>query len=105
MLTEIKINNNNLGILPETVIPNVSALAFYYLDEDDAQTAVLAEVRSVDIFLVVRATNEDFSYENTTLYETPPPYNDTLLNVGLAPDNFRRKMMARRVKARNMGLE
>jgi len=83
-----------------TIIPNVSGLQFYYLTSSGAQTIDLTAIRDVEVWMLTRATNEDFAYVNTNIYATAR--GDVLL---AAPnDNFRRRMMVVRVKVRNMGL-
>jgi len=81
-----------------SVIQNVDALDFTYLDENGNVAASLAAIRTVLIAIVVRTTNEDFAYtDNGT-------YLNLLGTTILAPqnDNFHRRVLSARVKCRNM---
>ena len=92
----------------QTVITNVSALDFVYLDEDGNQlgplpitnAAVLDTIDTVLVTLVVRTTNEDYRITNNETYQ-----NLLLTDIYTAPgDNFRRRAMSMRVKVRNANL-
>ena len=92
----------------QTVITNVSALEFVYLDEDEnqlgplpiADPAVLDTIDTVVVTLVVRTTNEDYRITNNETYQ-----NLLLTDIYTAPgDNFRRRAMSMRVKVRNANL-
>jgi type IV pilus assembly protein PilW len=83
------------------VVQNVSALQFRYFGLDGVtETAVLDNIRSVQISLVVETTNEDFSYRDTRAY------TNTQGSVLIAQNDHRyRKMLTGRVNCRNMGLD
>lgn len=115
-------HNDNLGAgSTQTIIPNVDALHFVYYDGSNppellpkpvTTTFDRDQIRDIDIILVVRATNEDFSYTNNRTYlstvdEDATAGNDVLLDRSLPADNdhFRRGRMVARVKARNAGLQ
>jgi len=92
----------------QTVITNVSALEFVYLDEDENQLgplpivdpAILDTIDTVVVTLVVRTTNEDYRITNNETYQ-----NLLLADIYTAPgDNFRRRAMSMRVKVRNANL-
>jgi len=93
----------------QTVITNVSALEFIYLDEDEnpvsgvlpiTDPAVLDNIDTVVVTLVVRTTNQDFRITNNETYQ-----NLLGANIYTAPgDNFRRRVMSMRVKVRNANL-
>ena len=94
----------------QTVINNVSFLEFVYLDEDEnlvnggvlpiTDPAVLANIDTVVVTLVVRTTNEDYRITNKETYQ-----NLLLTDIYTAPgDNFRRRAMSMRVKVRNANL-
>ena len=84
----------------KALISTVSALYFVYYDENGTVATNNAEIRSVDIAILIRTTNQDFSYTNTNTYTlagavtyTPP-----------TDDHYPRRLMKARVKCRNMGL-
>lgn len=100
------------------IITNVDALNFVYLDEnemeidedttpDDPATGRtflsvgdMADIRSVQVAMVVRTTNEDYRHTNSTEYRN---LQDDL--IYLAPgDNFRRRLYIKQFKIRNAGL-
>ena len=89
----------------QTIITNVSALNFVYLDVDGNPTAVLDDIDTVEITMVVRTTNEDYRITNRERYANQlgtwvwPAITDPTPN-----DNFRRRSMSKRVKIRNANL-
>ena len=98
------------------IISNLEALRFVYLDEDGATIDPVApataltnpqreNVRSVEVSIVVRTTNEDYRYTNNESYENTVPVGGSLVQV-LAPqgDNFRRRVLSKWIKIRNAGM-
>ena len=100
----------------QTIINNVNALNFVYLDKEEEDlddpeentppgrtfldTDELAEVRSVQVAIVVRTTNEDYRYTNREEYRNLQ--GDLIY---LAPgDHFRRRLYIKQIKIRNAGL-
>jgi len=92
----------------QTIITNVSAFEFVYLDEDEnplvplpiTAAGKLDKIDTVVITMVVRATNEDYRITNNETYQ-----NLLLTDIYTAPgDNFRRRAMSMRVKIRNVNL-
>lgn len=89
----------------QTIITNVSALNFVYLDVGGNPTAVLGDIDTVEITMVVRTTNEDYRITNRERYANQlgtwvwPAITDPTPN-----DNFRRRVMSKRVKIRNANL-
>jgi len=89
-------------VAAETVIPSVENLEFYYTLADGTRTTTPptpADVRLVQISLLVRAPLQDDNLENTASYTTPSgavwgPYND----------HYRRRFLSTSVACRNMGL-
>ncbi len=87
------------------LVNNVSALNFVYLDENGAVTANPANVRTVQIAVVVRTTNEDYGYINTDSYANLQ--GTTIFPVATSTDtnpNVRRRVLTAQVKVRNLGL-
>ena len=94
---------------PQTIITNVSAINFTYLQEDgvtELSPLPLSEadrslIDTVEITMVVRTTNEDLRITNDDPYSnqlgtwtwTPNP-----------PDHFRRRVMSTRIKIRNANM-
>jgi len=85
----------------DSVIQNVDALDFVYLDSSSNVTALPSLFRTVQIALVVRTTNEDFTYTDTRTYANMQ--GTTIL--GAQNDNFHRRLLTAEVKCRNMGLK
>lgn len=105
--------------IDNTIITNVDALNFVYLDEDGenldedetpddpADGRVFLNdtndrngIRSVQVAIVVRTTNEDFRYTNNEEYRN---LQGDLIYT--APgDNFRRRLLVKEIKIRNAGL-
>jgi prepilin-type N-terminal cleavage/methylation domain-containing protein len=102
----------------QTIITNVDALNFVYLDEDgqdiDPDTTPndpttgrnvltvpqMERIRLVEVSLVVRTTNEDFRYTNNESYR-----NAQGALIYAAPgDHFRRRLSVKQIKIRNAGL-
>jgi len=102
---------------PEVLIENVDKLAMRYTLVNGDQTWTPAStdltsdrIRSIDIFLVVRASEaESVGYTNTetyTLPSTPSPVPASWAGGGNSwtpGDSFRRRMQAVTVNCRNMG--
>lgn len=102
-----------------TIISNVDALNFVYLDEDgqdlDPDTTPdnpadgrnflnnpddMNNIRSIQVAIVVRTTNEDLRYTNTEEYRN---LQGSLIYQ--APgDHFRRRVSVKQIKIRNAGL-
>ncbi|MEW6518819.1 MAG: prepilin-type N-terminal cleavage/methylation domain-containing protein [Thermodesulfobacteriota bacterium] len=83
----------------QPIAQNIEELEFVYLDEDDAVTADVEEVRSVVISILARAGGSDANFLNSKQYVSFSgtiwgPYNDYL----------RRRLLIQRVNCRNMGL-
>jgi len=88
----------------QVVIGNVSALRFIYYDTNGAITSALANVRAVQIALLVRATNEDYAFTDTRQYNIED-LSDNVVPIYTAPgDNFRRQLLTAVVRCRNMSM-
>ena len=105
--------------IDNTIITNVDALNFVYLNEigedldedetpdDPADGRVFLNdindrnsIRSIQVAIVVRTTNEDFRYTNNEEYRNLQ--GDLIYK---APgDNFRRRLLVKEIKIRNAGL-
>ena len=121
-------NDNNTAAGNQVLISNVDALNFVYLgpgedtngngvldagededadgflDVDEILATPVAEpgdIRRIQVSMVIRTSNEDYTYTNTESYTN---MQGTEI---LAPqnDNFRRRVLSREVKIRNMGLD
>lgn len=85
---------------PDAIIENVDALDFVYLDANRTVTGVNALVRFVQIAIVVKTTNEDYTYTDSL------PYYNLQGGTILVPppdDHFRRRVLTAEVECRNMG--
>ena len=88
------------GYGAQTIITNVSALHFVYLDVNGDPTAAPEDIDTVEITMVVRTTNEDYRITNKETYANQlNTWSYTSPN-----DNFRRRAMSMRVKIRNAQL-
>ncbi len=84
-----------------SVIQNVDALNFVYLDSLGVVTNNPALISSVQVSLVERTSDSDFTYTNNEQYfnlQGPPA-------IFTASDNFHRRLLTTEVKCRNMGLK
>ena len=75
-------------------------LNFRYLDEDQNTTAVLDAIRYVEISLVLRSVNEDYTYTNDVAYSNLAP---TVI-LAAKGDNYHRRQLISKVNVRNLGL-
>lgn len=91
----------------QSIAENIQAIEFRYLDAAGAVTATPADVRSVQISILARASRPDPDFTNNMTY-TPASGVAWDLNgaaAGSAPnDNFRRRLLITTVQCRNMGL-
>ena len=108
--------NENPGAAGDQIISNLEALRFVYLDENGDPIMPVAPatelsleqretVRSIEISIVVRTTNEDFRYTNNESYENTIPVGGSLVEVlARQGDHFRRRILSKLIKVRNAGL-
>lgn len=89
------------GLLP--VAENISQLQFRYLNAAGNVTATLADIRSVQIFILAVASNRDSNITNTLTYTYPTP-GVPIISWGPFNDNFRRRLLVTTVQCRNLGL-
>ena len=90
----------------QAMAENIQAIEFSYLDKDGNVTAVLANIRSVQISILARAGRSDQNFTNTATY-TPASGIAWDLNSGAGNspnDNFRRRLLISTVQLRNIGL-
>jgi len=81
------------------VLDNVDAVQFVYFDEDGAATAAAANVRKVQVSLVVRSSLEDPSYIDSESYLNPQ--GSTVYTAG--GDNYHRRILSEQIYCRNLG--
>ena len=98
--------NDGTGI-DQPIAQNIERLEFIYLDEDGAVIAMpitsqadINRIRAVQVSMLVRATDMDVNFQNTSTYTTAAgtvwgPFND----------NFRRRFIATTIHCRNMDLK
>lgn len=83
----------------KSIAENIQAVEFLYLDSTGAITAVINDIRSIQLTILARAGRSDPKFINSMTYTTPSgqvwgPYND----------NFRRRMLTTTIKCRNLGV-
>jgi len=98
--------NQNPGGVGEEIISNLDALNFVYLSETGTTPATNASIRSVQVSMVVRTSNEDYRYTNEESYENirPPGMGGPEIIFTGPKDNFRRRVISKQIKIRNAGL-
>lgn len=86
----------------QPVIENVDALNFVYLDNSTppVPTTVIANIRSVEVTIVVSASREDPKYLDLKSYKNQQ--GDVVL--GAQNDHYRRRILSMRIACRNLGL-
>ena len=98
------ISSNNLvrntGGGNQVAASNIDDLDFVYLDANNFVTAVLSDIRSVQITLVARTGRTDLGYTNNFIYQN---LQGTTI-YGPAGDSFHRSALSTQVKCRNLGL-
>lgn len=103
----------------QRIAENIQAIEFNYLDEGGNVTAVLNDIRSVEISILARTRRPDRNYthnqfycpashssfnSSTNLCEDPDDSTNTMPPWGPFDDNFRRRFQTMTVQCRNMGL-
>lgn len=81
------------------VANNIEAIEFRYLDEDNDETTVNNNIRTVRISMLARADNPDRNFTNSRTYTFAS--GETWVAPG---DNYRRRLQIVTVQLRNMGL-
>jgi type IV pilus assembly protein PilW len=91
-----------------TLAQNIDALDFVYLgaggptDVLDLSVDDPASIRSIQITLVARADFRDQDYTDNTVYANQQ--GETILDMSVSPDNFRRRLLTTQIRCRNLGL-
>ena len=84
----------------QVVAENIDALNFVYLDANGSETAVLADIRSVEITIVARISRPLRASPNNMVY-----YNQRDEPIlGAQNDNFSRRRLTVFINCRNLGL-
>lgn len=81
----------------QALAENIQAVEFLYLNAAGVQTAVLANIRSVQVTILARAGRTDPKFNNTMTYTTP-----SLQNWGPYNDTFRRRLLTTTIRCRNL---
>jgi type IV pilus assembly protein PilW len=84
----------------QTVAENIDALNFIYLDANGSETAVLADIRSVEITIVARISRPLRDSTNNTVYDNQ---RGTQI-LGAQGDRYSRRRLTSAIKCRNLGL-
>jgi len=95
----------------QAVVPNVDALEFYYHLADGSATLIpsnTAEIRSIDVSLLVRTGKMIKNYTDTQQYfpaSNPGHEAGAGKNVwGPYNDHYQRRLLSSEIKCRNMGI-
>ncbi len=82
----------------QTIAEQIEKIEFNYLDSDGNSTAILNDIRTVQISLLAKANRPDPKFNNTMTYTTGSgatwPVND----------KFRRRFLVNSIRCRNLGL-
>ena len=95
---------------PEAVAEDISQLAFRYLDSNGEITANLANIRSIQVSMLVTPSKPepDLKIFNnltyTSTYTSPSGVVDPPINWGPFNDNLRRRLYVTTIQCRNLGL-
>jgi type IV pilus assembly protein PilW len=84
----------------QIVAENIDALNFFYLDANGSETAVLADIRSVEITIVARISRPLRASPNNVVYKNQR--DDPIL--GAQGDRYSRRRLTSAIKCRNLGL-
>jgi type IV pilus assembly protein PilW len=93
----------------KNIAENIQAVEFQYLDSTGAITAVINDIRSIQLTILARARRSDPKFINSMTYTTPSG-TDTSGNPvagqtwGPYNDNFRRRMATTTIRCRNLGI-
>lgn len=85
---------------PAVLISNVDVFDIVYLDKDKTPTTSLADIRIIQLAIVVRMGREDYNYTDT--YEYRNLSGTAILSSQY--DHYRRRIMKLEILCRNMGL-
>jgi len=97
----VRIDNNDVPPVPQMVAQNISWLDFAYLDDTGAETAVLGDIRSVEITIVARTDNQLlFGTTNNNVYWN----QQGTRSFGPPGDNFSRRRLTALIHCRSLGL-
>ncbi|MBV5326182.1 MAG: PilW family protein, partial [Chlorobium sp.] len=94
-----------VGPGPTVIAENISRIEFRYLDQSGTALALplvattAKSVRSIQVSLLVRASQSDPDFNNTQTYVTP---GGTVW--GPFGDNFRRRFITMTINCRNLGI-
>jgi type IV pilus assembly protein PilW len=82
----------------EQVANNIDALDFVYLDQSGAITTNPANIRAIEISLLVKTGKKDKTYKNTQVYQNKQGQN---ICLSCSNDNYRRRLLSTTVYVRN----
>lgn len=83
----------------QIIAENIQAVEFLYLDGNETVTAVLSEIRSVQVTILAVSSKADKSFIHSTQYQLPAPSGQLW---GPYNDNYRRRLLTLRVRCRNL---
>jgi type IV pilus assembly protein PilW len=91
-------DKNGTGL--DAIALNIDALKFVYLDRNGSETAVLANIRAVEVTLVARSAKLERGYVNNNVYKDK---QDRIV-LGAQNDGYRRKSLTVHIDCRNLGI-
>ncbi|MBW2034775.1 MAG: prepilin-type N-terminal cleavage/methylation domain-containing protein [Deltaproteobacteria bacterium] len=95
-------DDKNDAIPIQAIALNIDVLDFFYLDRNGNETAVLANIRAVEVTVVARAARPERGYINNKVYKNKQGL--PVLDLSINPDNYRRKILTMHIDCRNLGI-
>lgn len=96
----VRTDHNGGGTL--MIAEDIDALNFVYLNQNHAVTAMLADMRSVQISVIARTGQASRGYVSSTVYQNQ---RGQTIFIPMSGDHHRRRLLTAEVKCRNIGLE
>lgn len=96
----VRTDHNGGGTL--MIAEDIDALNFVYLNQNHAVTAMLADMRSIQISVIARTGQASRGYVSSTVYQNQ--LGQTFF-IPMSGDHHRRRLLTAEVKCRNIGLE
>jgi type IV pilus assembly protein PilW len=96
----VRTDHNGGGTL--MIAEDIDALNFVYLNQNQAVTAMPADMRSIQISVIARTGQASRGYVSSTVYQNQ---RGQTIFIPMSGDHHRRRLLTAEVKCRNIGLE